>query len=115
MKPGIVGRMKQALGVDSLSGLAKALDANLSTVKSWSARDDVPLKWLVRCSEQSGRSLDWLVIGVDPADQRRLESNVDALETAAAWFGPLFDAFCSPSQVATSQPEVAAGAKALRP
>jgi hypothetical protein len=61
--PGVVNRVKQALGVDSLPQVAELLDEPLSTVKSWSARDGVPLGPLVRIAARSGRTVDWLIFG----------------------------------------------------
>lgn len=86
-----VPRMQEALGVDTLGQLAARLEANLSTVKSWSARGQIPLRWLIRCKQLSGRSLQWLVFGDD--FRQELNPNVAAEEASREWFGPLFEAF----------------------
>jgi hypothetical protein len=58
-----MGRVKAALGATSLTQVAEALGEPLSTVKSWSARDAVPLGALRRIKAQTGRSIDWLIYG----------------------------------------------------
>jgi len=61
----VLERLKLALRADTLQELADALGETLGAVKSWSARGSVPLAQLVTASEKSGRSLDWLIRGIE--------------------------------------------------
>ena len=58
-----MSRVKQALAVDSLPQVAEALGEPLSTVKTWSARDAVPLVHLSRLARRTGKTIDWFVHG----------------------------------------------------
>lgn len=60
-----LARMKESLGAKSLAEVADILGESIGTVKSWSARGSVPLSALIRASKVSGRSLDWLILGIE--------------------------------------------------
>lgn len=59
----IVDRMLQAYGVKSVTDLAAAMGRSPTTAKNWRSRASVPLEHLVQTTRQTGRSLDWLVLG----------------------------------------------------
>ncbi len=96
----VLVRLKAALKVSTLPELAEALGETLGAVKSWSARGSVPLAQLVTAAEKSGRSLDWLVRGIEvhpppvgvahatspppPDYSSRSEAGIDRVEMAKA-------------------------------
>lgn len=58
--PTVLGRLQALYRVDTVSGLAAAMDTPEGTVKGWSRRDSVPLEHLLKAAEEHGVSLDWL-------------------------------------------------------
>ena len=46
---------------NSFSELAEELDITLATIDSWKRRNTIPNKYLLKVSEKTGVSLDWLL------------------------------------------------------
>lgn len=61
----ILDRMKQVVGVESDTALAKALGLRQSSISSAKARKQVPPTWAVQVAADYGVSLDWLMFGVE--------------------------------------------------
>lgn len=69
--------MKLAYGLagdGSQRRLAQALGEESSTVSSWVMRNSVPMRAFLTASQQSGRSLDWLIRGVGAPSQIAISS-----------------------------------------
>ena len=58
-------RLCLAYKVDSVADLAEAMDLPLGTVKNWKGRGSVPLQYCVKARNNTGRSLDWIILGVE--------------------------------------------------
>lgn len=56
----VLGRLQALYRVDTVSGLAAAMDTPEGTVKGWSRRDSVPLEHLLKAADEHGVTLDWL-------------------------------------------------------
>ena len=54
-------KMKTAMEKNSFSELAEELDITLATIDSWKRRNTIPNKYLLKVSEKTGVSLDWLL------------------------------------------------------
>ncbi len=54
-------KMKTAMETNSFSELAEKLDITLATIDSWKRRNTIPNKYLLKVSEYTGVSLDWLL------------------------------------------------------
>lgn len=54
-------KMKTAMKKNSFSELAEELDITLATIDSWKRRKTIPNKYLLKVSEKTGVSLDWLL------------------------------------------------------
>lgn len=59
----VVNRLQLAYDVTTLQGLADALHEGESTVKNWRYRGRVPMKYLLKASEDTKRSVDWFLTG----------------------------------------------------
>jgi hypothetical protein len=66
----IIGRLKEALNVQSDGQLAKNLGITRQNIGAARKRDDVPPGWIYKVAELSGCSMDWLRFGQGP--QRRV-------------------------------------------
>jgi hypothetical protein len=66
----IIGRLKEALDVQSDGQLAKNLGITRQNIGAARKRDDVPPGWIYKVAELSGCSMDWLRFGQGP--QRRV-------------------------------------------
>jgi hypothetical protein len=62
----IIGRLKQALDVNSDGQLAKYLGITRQNIGAARKRDDVPPGWIYKVAELSGCSMDWLRFGHGP-------------------------------------------------
>lgn len=58
-----VGRAKLALGVKTDSDLSKSLGVAASAIGGYNRRKTVPLEQCIKIAEQTGVSLDWLILG----------------------------------------------------
>lgn len=68
-------RMKSALGVDSVSEIARILDIPKSTVFNWVNRGTIPFEGCLATAQKKGVSLDWLFLGREQStDSTRLEA-----------------------------------------
>lgn len=66
----IVKRLALAYGVrDTAGAIATAMGRPEGTVKNWAGRGSVPLEYLVQARSDTGRTLDWLVLGVEPQSE----------------------------------------------
>lgn len=71
----VVDRLRSALGLASDGALARHLGASRMTVSSWRTRDSRPYAACVAVAEETGVSLDWLLLGTGP--MRRERSGAD--------------------------------------
>lgn len=72
----VLERLQLAYRVGSLPGLARAMDRPVTTIRSWKSRGQVPLEYLVQAVQQTGVTLDSLVLGpVDDAERVLREHN----------------------------------------
>lgn len=62
-----VARAKLALGVEKDSELARSLEVSTSVIPGYHKRGVVPLEQCIKIAEQTGVSLDWLILGKGPA------------------------------------------------
>lgn len=69
----VLDRMLTAYGSKSVGELAEAMQRPLGTTKNWGSRDSIPLKYLVQAARETKRSLDWLVLGIEPQFERRTD------------------------------------------
>lgn len=58
-----IDRMVQAYGVANRTQLAECLDATVSALSNRYVRDVMPADWILRCSLDTGASVEWLVYG----------------------------------------------------
>ena len=58
-----VQRAKQALNVNTDAALARSLGVAASVVAAYNRRHSVPLEQCIKIAEQTGVSLDWLILG----------------------------------------------------
>ncbi len=54
-------KMKIAMNATSYLELAKQLNITLPTIDSWKKRNTIPNKYLLKVSEDTGVSIDWLL------------------------------------------------------
>ncbi|MGJ0352584.1 helix-turn-helix domain containing protein [Aliarcobacter cryaerophilus] len=54
-------KVKQAYNVKTNSELAEKLDTTRGAVEGWARRKEVPHKYLIQCTFDTGVSLDWLL------------------------------------------------------
>ena len=54
-------KMKIAMNATSYLELAKQLNISLPTIDSWKKRNTIPNKYLLKVSEDTGVSIDWLL------------------------------------------------------
>ena len=66
----IIGRLKEALGVQSDGHLAKNLGISRQNIGAARKRDDVPPGWIYKVAEITGCSMDWLRFGDGPKRRR---------------------------------------------
>lgn len=57
----VAEKMKIAMETNSFSELAEKLDITLATIDSWKRRNAIPNKYLLKVTENTGVSLDWLM------------------------------------------------------
>lgn len=57
----VAEKMKIAMETNSFSELAEKLDIALATIDSWKRRNAIPNKYLLKVTENTGVSLDWLL------------------------------------------------------
>ena len=62
----IIGRLKEALNVQSDGELANNLGISRQNIGAARKRDDVPPGWIYKVAELSGCSMDWLRFGHGP-------------------------------------------------
>lgn len=67
----VVDRMLLAYGCSRVEDLAVAMGLPHTTAKNWRSRGSVPLDYLVQTCRDTGRSLDWLVLAIDPQSEER--------------------------------------------
>jgi uncharacterized protein YjcR len=59
----VLSRMKVAFDVSKLAELAHKLNVSVSSIDSWRARGSIPEKNLLKTSQMSGVSVEWLLYG----------------------------------------------------
>ena len=57
----VTKKMKIAMNVTSYLELANQLNISLPTIDSWKKRNAIPNKYLLKVSEDTGVSIDWLL------------------------------------------------------
>ena len=57
----VLDKIKIALGCDTYIDIANALDVTASAVDNWKKRNTIPNKYLLKVSEDTGVSIDWLL------------------------------------------------------
>src|ERR1700752_3357160 len=85
-------RLCLAYGVGSISELAVKMGQPLGTAKNWKSRGSVPVEYCIQARKQTQRSLDWIILGLDPFSLLLTSKEVDpklaeALQKAAAQLG----------------------------
>ena len=70
-------RLCLAYKVDSISELAESMGLPLGTVKNWKSRGSVPLEYCIQARNQTNRSLDWIILGLDAFSLLRTSKEVD--------------------------------------
>lgn len=63
---GIIKRIMRSWGLDSQKALARHLELNEYAVYNWVQNSTVPWSTVLECSQQTGRTLDWLITGIEP-------------------------------------------------
>lgn len=58
-------RLCLAYQAESVVELANNMELPLGTVKNWRSRGAVPLNYCVKARKETGRSLDWIVLGTE--------------------------------------------------
>lgn len=89
----ILERAKQALNIKSDYELAKVLDLANATVSGYRKRKSLPMEQCVKIAEQTGVSLDWLILG--KGEMQPESSNAVQLDDSDAVFVPLYDIYVS--------------------
>ena len=56
-----IRKIKEAYDVTTNSQLAEKLDTTRGAVEGWARRKEVPHKYLIKCTFDTGVSLDWLL------------------------------------------------------
>ncbi len=56
-----IRKIKEAYDVTTNSQLAEKLDTTRGPVEGWARRKEVPHKYLIKCTFDTGVSLDWLL------------------------------------------------------
>lgn len=85
-------RLCLAYGVNSISELAVAMDLPLGTAKNWKSRGSVPVEYCIQARKEKQRTLDWIILGLDPISLLLTSKELDpklaeALREAAAQLG----------------------------
>ena len=57
----VLDKIKIALGCDTYIDIANALDVTAGAVDNWKKRNTIPNKYLLKVSEDTGVSIDWLL------------------------------------------------------
>lgn len=81
---GQIERLKAAYGLTgngAQKALATALGEKASTVASWVMRESIPLRAFELAKEQTGKSLDWLIQGIEPSSQVAISSKLQNAST----------------------------------
>lgn len=77
----VIVRMMQAYGISKIGELAKASGHKADTIRSWSRPPcTMPYPALDACSQATGRSMDWLVHGVEQGqliDEKALHAAIE--------------------------------------
>lgn len=59
----IIHRMKESIGAKNEGQVGEFLGSSKQTVYNWKTRGSIPVEYLVKFSNMTGKSLDWLVFG----------------------------------------------------
>lgn len=74
-----VARAKLALGIEKDSELARSLEVSTSVIPGYHKRGVLPLEQSIKIAEQTGVSLDWLILGKGEAPKtksKKLEKEI---------------------------------------
>lgn len=69
-------KIKKAYSVKTNSELAEQLNTTRGAVEGWSRRNEVPHKYLIECTLDTGVSLDWLLNNDKPTFHTEGEGNI---------------------------------------
>ena len=94
MSENSIDRAKIAIGAKSDSDLARWLGFATSVISGYRRRGTVPLEQCIKVAEQTGVSLDWLILG--KGNQQAQPSSIvqDYSDSDAVWV-PLYDVYAS--------------------
>jgi len=96
MSENSIDRAKIAIGAKSDSDLARWLGFATSVISGYRRRETVPLEQCIKIAEQTGVSLDWLILGKgDPKPQHQPQSAVQDYDDQDAVWVPLYDVYAS--------------------
>ncbi|MDN4386138.1 phage repressor protein CI [Citrobacter portucalensis] len=59
----VLSRMREAYGVKTNVEFSELLNIPQPTISNWIARGNVPLRYVMDCSKDTGKDLDWLLSG----------------------------------------------------
>ena len=62
----IIKRMMAAWGFESKKGLALHLGLNENAAYNWVQNNSIPWPAAYQCSNETGRSMDWIIKGIEP-------------------------------------------------
>lgn len=75
-----VARAKLALGVEKDSELARSLEVSTSVIPGYHKRGVLPLEQSIKIAEQTGVSLDWLILGKGSAPLNTKDPNQSVMD-----------------------------------
>ena len=92
----ILERAKHALSVKSDYELSKQLGITTATMSGYRKRQSLPMEQCIKIAEQTGVSLDWLILGKgNPKSQHQPQSAVQDYDDQDAVWVPLYDVYAS--------------------
>ncbi|WP_315368888.1 S24 family peptidase [Kingella oralis] len=94
MSQNSIDRAKIAIDAKSDSDLARWLGVATSVISGYRRRETVPLEQCIKIAEQTGVSLDWLILGKGD-QQAQSNSTVQNYDDNDAVWVPLYDVYAS--------------------
>lgn len=76
----ILARLKLVFNVSSDTALARALQTTPQTISSWRSRGNIPYSVCVNAAVGQGFTLDWLLMGREPAHYVRGAGTAETIE-----------------------------------